>query len=294
MRGRYNFGVDTIQNNTNDSDAFLVAYDPTGEVSWGRKIGGVNEQAGSDVGFDDQGNVYAVGSFFGLIRLRTDLEIQSPNLNDNLYFIKYNASGFPMAARSIGDLEIELSESLVFANDRFYWSGFFKNNFEVDGFSLQTDGDGFNTFILEIDTTATVLNVHLLTSPETVLLSSLAVDEEGKIFGGGALNGTATFNDQTEITTTDGFDSFIGQLTPLIVNTVEEEILTSSIKIFPNPATEYIQIETILEDLEIRVFNVEGREILKTNERMINCLNWPSGAYFLKMNSGENFLLVKE
>ena len=294
MRGRYDFGIDTIQNNTNDSDAFLVAYDPTGEVSWGRKIGGVNEQAGSDVGFDDQGNVYAVGSFFGLIRLRTDLEIQSPNLNDNLYFIKYNASGFPMAARSIGDLEIELSESLVFANDRFYWSGFFKNNFEVDGFSLQTDGDGFNTFILEIDTTATVLNVHLLTSPETVLLSSLAVDEEGKIFGGGALNGTATFNDQTEITTTDGFDSFIGQLTPLIVSTEEEEILTSSIKIFPNPATEYIQIETILEDLEIRVFNVEGREILKTNERMINCLNWPSGAYFLKMNSGENFLLVKE
>lgn len=133
-----------------------------------------------------------------------------------------------------------------------------------------------------------------MTSSETVLLSSLAVDEDGKIFGGGALNGTATFNNQTEVTTTDGFDSFIGQLTPLIVNTVEEEILTSSIKIFPNPATEYIQIETILEDLEIRVFNVEGREILKTNERMINCLNWPSGAYFLKMNSGENFLLVKE
>jgi len=294
MRGSYDFGIDTIQNNTNDSDAFLVAYDANGEVNWARKIGGVNEQAGSDVGFDDHGNVYAVGSFFGLIRLRTDLEIQSPNLNDNLYFIKYNALGFPMAARSIGNLEIELSESLVFANDRFYWSGFFKNNFEIDGFSLEADGDGFNTFILEIDTLATVLNVHLVTSPETVLLSSLAIDEEGKIFGGGALNGIATFNDQTEITATDGFDSFVGQLTPLIVGTEEEEIFTSSIKIFPNPATEFIQIETTLEDLEIRVYNVEGREILKTNDRKIDCFNWPTGAYFLKVNSVGNYLLVKE
>jgi len=294
MRGAYDFGDDTIMNNTNDSDAFLVAYDPNGDVNWARKIGGVNEQTGSDVGFDDHGNVYAVGSFFGLIRLRTDLEIQSPNLNDNLYFIKYNALGFPMAARSIGDLEIELSESLVFANDRFYWSGFFKNNFEVDGFSLQSDGDDFNTFVLEIDTMASVLNAHLITSPETVLLSSLAVDEEGKIFGGGALNGTATFNDQSEITTTNGFDGFIGQLTPLIVSTEEEEINTVSIKVFPNPATEYFQIESNFDDLEIRVFNVEGREILKTNERMINCRNWPSGAYFLKMNSRGHYLLVKE
>ena len=294
MRGSFDFGIDTIQNNTNDSDAFLVAYDSNGEVNWGRKIGGVNEQAGSDVGFDDHGNIYAVGSFFGLIRLGTDLEIQSPNLNDNLYFIKYNTLGFPMAARSIGDLEIELSESLVFANDRFYWSGFFKNNFEVDGFSLEADGDGFNTFILEIDTLATVLNVHLITSPETVLMSSLAVDEERKVFGGGALNGVATFNDQTEITTTDGFDGFVGQLTPLIVGTEEEEIFTSSIKIFPNPATDFIQIETTLEDLEIRVYNVEGREILKTNDRKIDCLNWPTGAYFLKVNSVGNYLLVKE
>jgi len=292
MRGRYAFGTDTIQNNTNDSDAFLAVYDADGNVNWGRKIGGVNEQAGSDVEFDNTGNIYAVGSFFGLIRLRPDLEIQSPNLNDNLYFIKYDATGYPMTARSIGDLEIELSESLVFANDRFYWSGFFKNSFTVDGFSLQATGDDFNTFILEIDTLGTVEDVHLVTSPATVLLSELAVDAQGQVYGGGALNGTAMFNDQTELTTTNGFDGFLGPLTPLIVGT--EEVLSTPIKIYPNPATEYISIESSLDNLEIRVFTIDGREILKTSERWIDCRRWPSGVYFLQVEAGRSYLLVKE
>jgi len=292
MRGNYAFSTDTIQNNTNDSDAFLVVYNADGDVSWARKIGGVNEQAGSDVGFDDNGNIYAVGSFFGLIRFRPDLEIQSPNLNDNLYFIKYDATGYPVTARSIGDLEIELSESLVFANDRFYWSGFFRNNFTVDGFNLQATGDDFNTFILEIDTMAVVQEVHLVTSSSTVLLSELAADAVGQIYGGGALNGTAIFNDETELTTTSGFDGFVGPLTPLIVGT--EEIFSISIKIYPNPATEYVRIDSSIDDLEIRVFTMDGKEILKTRERMIDCRSWPSGVYFLQVEAGRNYLLVKK
>jgi len=287
MRGRYDFGADTIQNNTNDSDAFLAVYDSDGNVSWVRKIGGVNEQAGSDVGFDDHGNIYAVGSFFGLIRLRSDLEIQSPNLNDNLYFIKYSIAGFPLVARSIGDLEIELSESLVFANDHFYWSGFFKNNFNVDGFTLQAPGDDFNTFILEIDTLATVLDVHVLTSSETVLLSELAADGQGQIFGGGALNGTAVFNAQQELIAVDGFDSFVGQLTPLIVGT--NEIFDTPIKIYPNPAMENFTVESPENDFEIRVFTMNGTQILRTDQRTIDCRDWPNGMYVLKVVGKDEF-----
>ncbi len=285
MRGSYDFGTDTIQNNTNDSDAFLAVYDLDGNVNWARKIGGVNEQAGSDVGFDDHGNIYAVGSFFGLIRLRSDLEIQSPNLNDNLYFIKYSITGDPLAARSIGELEIELSESLVFANGHFYWSGFFKNSFNVDGFTLQAPGDDFNTFILEIDTLATVLDVHVVTSSETVLLSELAADAQGQIFGGGALNGTATFNDQQELSAANGFDGFVGQLTPLIVGT--NEIFITPVKIYPNPATEYFNVEIPEDDLEIRVFTINGRKILQTDQRKIDCRNWPDGMYVIKV-TGRN------
>ncbi len=291
MRGSYDFGNDTIQNNTNDSDAFLAVYDGDGNVSWARKIGGVNEQNGSDIAFDNEDNIYAVGSFFGVIRLGPDLEIQSPNLNDNLYFVKYDVTGFPLLARSIGDLEIELSESFVFTNDRFYWSGLFKNSFTVDGFSLEATGDDFNTFILEIDMTATVQEVYLVTSPETVLLSELAVDEQGQIFGGGALNGTAMFNDETALTSVNGFDSFVGQLTPLIVGT--NEILEKPFKIYPNPATEYFTIESPLDDLVVRVFTINGIEILKTNERIIDCQNWTSGLYILKDNYGSSHLLMK-
>ncbi len=290
MRGSYDFGTDTIQNNTNDSDAFLAVYDLDGNVNWARKIGGVNEQAGSDVGFDDHGNIYAVGSFFGLIRLRADLEIQSPNLNDNLYFIKYNITGDPLAARSIGELEVELSESLVFANGHFYWSGFFKNSFNVDGFTLQAPGDDFNTFVLEIDTLATVLDVHVVTSSETVLLSELAADAQGQIFGGGALNGTAVFNDQQELSAANGFDGFVGQLTPLIVGT--NEIFITSVKIYPNPATEYFNVEIPEDDLEIRVFTINGRQVLQTDQRKIDCRGWPNGMYVIKITERKESLEI--
>ncbi len=294
MRGQYNFGTDTIQNNTNDSDAFLAVYDADGSVNWGRKIGGVNEQAGSDVAFDNDGNIYAAGSFFGLVRLRTDLEFQSPNLNDNLYFIKYNTDGFPLAARSIGDLEIELSEALVFADGHFYWSGFFKNSFNVDGFNLQAAGDDFNTFILEIDTSMNIVETHVVTSSETVLLSELAADTEGQIYVGGALNGTATFDGQQELAAGNGFDGFVGQLTPLIVAT--EDFTTSDFKIYPNPATDYFTIESPEDHLEISVFTMNGKEILRTREQTVNCQNWPFGIYILRIDDREKSsgILIKQ
>ena len=141
---------------------------------------------------------------------------------------------------------------------------------------------------------AVVAEMQLVTSPETVLLSELAVDEQEQIYGGGALNGTATFNDQLELSTIDGFDGFVGQLTPLIVGTDEILELKKELKIYPNPATEYLTIESPLDNLEIRVFTINGKEILKTNERLIDCRNWSNGLYFLKDNFGNSHLLMKK
>jgi len=276
MRGQYDFESDTIENNTNDSDAFVVVYDPDGAVEWARKIGGVNEQSGSDVAFDGAGNVYAVGSFFGLVRLRENLEIQTQNLNENFYLVKYNGVGDPLAARSIGGLELELSQALRIVNDRLYWCGYFRDGFTVDGFTLTADGTNFNSFVLELNTDLVVQAVYPVTSEAVVLLTELTALPTGELFVGGSLNGTADF-EGTFLSTTDGYDSFVGKLNTTLTDT--KMPLSAGINIYPNPAQDWVRLETE-EVIATRVYTVTGTLILETMDKEIDCSEWRSGVYY--------------
>jgi photosystem II stability/assembly factor-like uncharacterized protein len=56
---------------------------------------------------------------------------------------------------------------------------------------------------------------------------------------------------------------------------------TISLKIYPNPATDYIHLET-KADL-IKVYNSSGQEIISTSNKTIATATWPSGTYFVEV-----------
>ena len=192
-------------------------------------------------------------------------------------------------ARSIGSLELELSQSLDIKNNRLYWCGYFRNSFTVDDFTLTAAGTDFNTFVMELDTNAIVKEIYPVTSEEAVLLTELTALSSGEVLVGGSLNGMADF-DGVSIMAGSGYDSFVAKL-----NTILTSIKTpvfEDIKLYPNPAQDWVSIET-QEVISTRVYSATGILMMKTVDRQLDCSRWEAGVYYLliTLSNGEENVL---
>jgi hypothetical protein len=71
FRGTIDFdngpGKDEHVGNTGKDDAFLVKYDPDGNFLWAQTWGGDSYDFGQDVGVDNLGNAFVVGSYGGIV-----------------------------------------------------------------------------------------------------------------------------------------------------------------------------------------------------------------------------------
>ena len=79
------------------------------------------------------------------------------------------------------------------------------------------------------------------------------------------------------------------------LSTIESEI--PGIRIYPNPSSSVVNID-YSEELEVRIFNILGQQVLESNSKTINISNFEKGTYFLitkdENNSITNFKLIKK
>jgi hypothetical protein len=79
------------------------------------------------------------------------------------------------------------------------------------------------------------------------------------------------------------------------LSTIESEI--PGIRIYPNPSSSIVNID-YSEELEVRIFNILGQQVLESNSKTINISNFEKGTYFLitkdENNSITNFKLMKK
>ena len=79
---------------------------------------------------------------------------------------------------------------------------------------------------------------------------------------------------------------------------IEEETLTQNdIKIYPNPTSDYVNIETLQNIEKIEMYNLLGKLMLTTTEKSINLKQFNSGVYLLKVktvNGSANKRIVKK
>ena len=79
------------------------------------------------------------------------------------------------------------------------------------------------------------------------------------------------------------------------LSTIESEI--PGIRIYPNPSSSIVNID-YTEELEVRIFNILGQQVLESNSKTINISNFEKGTYFLitkdENNSITNFKLIKK
>ncbi len=75
---------------------------------------------------------------------------------------------------------------------------------------------------------------------------------------------------------------------------IDENNLFYRINIYPNPASNFIDVETNLKEYSISVFDAMGKLIFKENmtqnKTRIDVSDFPTGIYFIQLQNGENLI----
>ncbi len=106
-------------------------------------------------------------------------------------------------------------------------------------------------------------------------------------------NNFSTFgiNNQNELFVAAVNSGKVFRLTTSAVLGTQENDLSTSIKVYPNPASKTVFVEGVKDkNATVEIINFEGRKVLEQgkieNDNSINISGIPAGAYFININSG--------
>lgn len=93
------------------------------------------------------------------------------------------------------------------------------------------------------------------------------------------------------------FNIYVAMIDGSIISGIDKTTSGESIKIFPNPAGNFISIEGLRGKGKIEIYNASGKQMLTTtyiNRREeLSVENYPPGIYFLEIAGEPNFVLKK-
>lgn len=283
--GRVAIPGDTIVTNTQDEDVWLAAISPEdGAPIWLKKIGGPYADYLIAMDTDAEGRCYLAGHYEGVLRLADGVDIQTPGFNFNWFVACYTADGTYQWVRNVGGSGLEYVGDIS-VGERVLVCGTYSSAFEHDGNTLPqpptTNGvimrmllDGNSSLVQEMASTNALL-------PTAILAISPAA-----FWVAGNYRGTADF-DAIQLTAPgDFFDLFVAQFdaTTVSVTGAQPE---QSFMCYPNPATDWLQIEVECNDCTAAFYDAQGRLHYTTSERSVDVSSWPSGVYFVRMHDSD-------
>ena len=302
--------------------ALIVALDATGTELWRYND---SDSTGNikDITTDDQSNVYLSGAINNGVNVGVanfaghvfDQETSPTNSGGSIssYVIKLNSNGAYQwgtnATYSTGTIstgyavvvngnEVAMGTSMVNANT---WDGVtFTRPF----------GSAQDPVVVRIDkNTGTVIAIEDVEGPYGFNdeVTALAVDNFGNYVVGGYVTSSLFANDPNVSTITNsGGDSdfWFARLAKTDCNGVplsNQDVQKSRTSIYPNPASDLVQIKSDQEFDSFAIYNVSGQQILSkqlNSEQRIDVSTLTKGMYFLKLNSNgqeiETLKLAKE
>jgi hypothetical protein len=268
---------------TSDDDVFIARYSQEGEVLWATKAGGVHEELVIELQTDDQDNIYASGHFVGVINLDNGLSIQSATGWADLFLLKYASSGEILNARRFGGSELQHNSAMEITANHIFLAGTFLGTMTI-GNNNYDAGSQTSAFITRLGhDLIPETGWTLRSSSNSVFPTTISISLEDNVCLGGSYGSDIIGVDALN-TPFGPFDMFILEYPEGSINRVPKITSLPGTKVFPNPATEKIQLEVMLKNYTVYLYNVNGLCIWEGhNSHSIDVDTFPSGMYFIKI-----------
>ncbi len=114
FNGTITFGK-TALTSKGSKDIFVVKYDASGNVLWAKSAGGLDSETGASISSDVHGNVIVTGYFqsSSLMFDTTKITNKSIGNREDIFIVKYDASGKVLWAKGVGGSDPDLGRSIA-------------------------------------------------------------------------------------------------------------------------------------------------------------------------------------
>ena len=118
---------------------------------------------------------------------------------------------------------------------------------------------------------------------------AINVDNSGNVYTSGSFQETVDFNPGVgtfNLTSAGTYDIFVHKMSQTTV--FSENELLKAIKVYPNPAQEYINLKTNSNEFTIEILNIVGQVLIREkSKKVIDIQTLSAGTYFVKVKTGE-------
>lgn len=205
-------------------DLFIVKYDPSGNILWAQR-GDDSYSGARSVTVDASDNVYVVGNFYGSSMTFGTINLINSNGNNDVFIVKYDASGTVLWAKSAGGLGQDFAYSVsVDANGNSYIAGSFESatmNFGTTSTltNANSGGNSADIFIAEYDVSGNLLYAKSAGGVSDDYAYSVAVNTNNNAYAVGYFRSTSISfgnNTLTNASNVGKYDMFIVKLAAVL------------------------------------------------------------------------------
>lgn len=288
-------------------DIFISKLDGNGNFIWARSMGGMGIDIGNSLCVDGVGNVYSTGYF----RNTADFDPGTSGYSltamgmDEVYVSKLDINGDFLWAKSFGSTLVDVSNSIVLdASGNLFTVGWFNNTVDFDpgsGVYNLTSAGAADIFISKLDINGNFICAGSIGGTGTDIANCI-VAAGGNIYISGNFMSVVDFDPGpgTYTCSSQGYrDVFMSKLSPscISVNIKDEDLTSNYIRLYPNPATNILNIATQTEFLnsEIEIKNTLGQTVIKSFfKQEIDVSSLASGFYTFQLTSSNNQTFVNK
>lgn len=187
----------------NDQELFIVKFNhENGNIFWTKKIpiSEPNQFFGMGIRVDEEGSIYATGTFSGTVEIDSGTETMEISGVDDIFIIKLDSNANVQWAKSVGGSGYDIGRDLdIDSQGNVYITGYYHGSVDFDpgpGVFWMSTSPSFqhDAFILKLDSDGLFLWANRFSSIYSDSGNSLVIDDNDYIYMTGYFSLTVDFN----------------------------------------------------------------------------------------------------
>jgi hypothetical protein len=192
-------------------DAFVVKYDSLGNVVWATNFGGTDDDYASSISVDINDNIIITGSFKSPSVTFGSSNLANAGMRD-IFIAKYDASGNPIWAKSVGGTSNESGNSVATdAIGNIVIAGGFSSNMINLGTTNLFNGGSIDMFVASYDSSGNLLWADNAAGADLDQSKGVATDLNNDVFVTGYFSSTTISFGSIILTGTGNSDLFVAK-----------------------------------------------------------------------------------